>query len=556
MLGTAPFALGFANGAAGLCRNGLGSRAAPYDKSYSGGWGYNNQPDGWLTYRPADVSDARGTVAHLDLMLTGGRSPASALRTIAGEYERIFEPDDIKTGEKGVGSWGGTCTCPGSGRLYHVGDIQGSGCSSFACFGGGVSGTTCLRSTGNWSRVQVTCGSPDGTEALKQAQALLMLSSQFHVTNRHFPTAVPRPVDEGVPSQGRPFKAVVVLFLNGGADSFNMLSPHSGCTDAAGSSFDLYAQYKEIRTIMALKQSEMLQIDVPKDHPAPGAQPCSKMGMHPGLKNVHRLWGEGHATWFANTGVMVEPTTKAQFLAKEKKRPVSLFAHNHQVKQTQSVEAGKTMNTKGILGRLLEALSGHGSAGPTADAAFKPYRASSYSLDGLADMVEGEKPPNILTGNDGMSRFKGYADYQQALDAMTQNVSSSIFAETYSATLQASLRESENLGGVLERPEMTPATTFPTTDLGKQFMQAAKVVKARDALQEERQVFFLKMHGYDTHAGPLSSEDHMTIVDDAIAAFEAEMKVEGVWDSTVVVEASEFARTLRANGAGTDHGKG
>jgi uncharacterized protein (DUF1501 family) len=51
-------------------------------------------------------------------------------------------------------------------------------------------------------------------------------------------------------------------------------------------------------------------------------------------------------------------------------------------------------------------------------------------------------------------------------------------------------------------------------------------------------------------------DDQMGTVDDALAAFEEEMKAQNLWDNVVVVTASDFGRTLTSNGYGTDHGWG
>ena len=66
----------------------------------------------------------------------------------------------VRYKESGVGSWGGTCTCP-DGQVYTVGDLEG--CSTLACYGG-VSGVDedgaliCSHATGPGSaKTSVTC---------------------------------------------------------------------------------------------------------------------------------------------------------------------------------------------------------------------------------------------------------------------------------------------------------------------------------------------------------------------------------------------------------------
>ena len=58
---------------------------------------------------------------------------------------------------------------------------------------------------------------------LQQALKLFLISSSFHSTNLDQSTGVVRRKSAPQVSRGRPFKALVVLFLHGGSDSFNML---------------------------------------------------------------------------------------------------------------------------------------------------------------------------------------------------------------------------------------------------------------------------------------------------------------------------------------------
>ena len=93
--------------------------------------------------------------------------------------------------------------------------------------------------------------------------------------------------------------------------------------------------------------------------------------------------------------------------------------------------------------------------------------------------------------------------------------------------------------------------------MGKSLFQVSKVVKAQSLLGGERDVFYVQIGGFDSHKDVAATlDERFTEIDDAIAAFETEMKDIGVWDGTVILSASEFGRTLRSNGVGTDHAWG
>ena len=70
----------------------------------------------------------------------------------------------------------------------------------------------------------------------------------------------------------------------------------------------------------------------------------------------------------------------------------------------------------------------------------------------------------------------------------------------------------------------------------------------------QRDVFYVSYGGWDTHASLTTPGDQFAIIDEALDSFKKEMKEQGVWENVVVLTASEFGRTLRSNGAGTDHG--
>ena len=75
-------------------------------------------------------------------------------------------------------------------------------------------------------------------EALAVALQLVATLGEFHTSAANvLDTEAPRtPAEPEVEFQGREYKAVIVLYLQGGADSYNMLVPHSGCDVGAATS--------------------------------------------------------------------------------------------------------------------------------------------------------------------------------------------------------------------------------------------------------------------------------------------------------------------------------
>jgi len=93
-----------------------------------------------------------------------------------------------------------------------------------------------------------------------------------------------------------------------------------------------------------------------------------------------------------------------------------------------------------------------------------------------------------------------------------------------------------------------------STGLAKQFMQVARLIATRAARKAERDFFYVRIGGFDTHDNNNEIlEEKFTEISDALEGFVAELKGQDIFDSTVVVTSSEFGRTLTSNGLGTDH---
>ncbi|MGL5002385.1 MAG: DUF1501 domain-containing protein, partial [Casimicrobium sp.] len=118
------------------------------------------------------------------------------------------------------------------------------------------------------------------------------------------------------------------------------------------------------------------------------------------------------------------------------------------------------------------------------------------------------------------------------------------------------------------RPDPTTAAPTFVNSLSAQLHSVAAMIAARSALGVRRQIFFVELGGFDTHGGQFGSVngaksllagDHfdlLTDVDEALAQFYSATVKMGVADQVTTMTMSDFGRTMKSNGEGSDHGWG
>ena len=369
---------------------------------------------------------------------------------------------------------------------------------------------------------------PTEADLLPDLIKLFTFSSEYATTNQNVLRDQPRPSLPEIPTQNRPYKAIVVIFLEGGADSFNMLIPHSGCVR------DLYAEYAEIRSNIALPLENILPMEL---HPESPPQACSTYGTHPALSKVKELWDAGQASWFANIGTLIQPITRSDFLRGV--RPGGLFGHDTQQREAQSVHA-QNKGASGVLGRIVDALTAQDN----------PYRSKVYSMYGIRKLVEGDVPPTVIGGS-GVVRFSQYDKLGSVLHEITGRQSESMFADTYASILEDSLLSTERLGAQMA------AINLQGDYSGNTGMQhIARVMSLDHSVHEsERDVFMIGIRTFDAHQNQAHMDINMLLgrVNSDLRALHTDLVALDLWDATTIVSISDFGRTITSNGIGTDH---
>src|SRR5208282_2174860 len=117
------------------------------------------------------------------------------------------------------------------------------------------------------------------------------------------------------------YKALVCIFLQGGNDSNNLIIP------TLQSQYNNYAQ---IRTpVLAIPQNAILPVtSLDGDG--------NTYGLHPSCPELQTLFGEGKLAFLFNTGTLVYPITRAQYLSGSAAMPPQLFSHADQQTQWQT----------------------------------------------------------------------------------------------------------------------------------------------------------------------------------------------------------------------------
>ena len=120
------------------------------------------------------------------------------------------------------------------------------------------------------------------------------------------------------------YKALVCVFLYGGNDSANSLTPYDAAT---------YEAYRSHRPSLAHARSALAPTLLIPGTPLPGGV---QYALAPTLAPLLPIFNAGKMAPLLNVGTLIEPVTKAQYVAGSARLPPKLFSHNDQSSFWQS----------------------------------------------------------------------------------------------------------------------------------------------------------------------------------------------------------------------------
>jgi uncharacterized protein (DUF1501 family) len=363
------------------------------------------------------------------------------------------------------------------------------------------------------------------------------------------------------PDAAADYKALVCIFLNGGSDCNNMVIP-----------FDDFASYNSVRggSGLGLLQSQIQNTKITPSNTSgvayafhPNLSPeANNAGVAPGLL---KPWTDGKLAVLCNVGSLVRPITRANYIANIG-RPYQLFSHSDQVNQ-QMTSIANTTGQSGWGGRIADRTNGLN--GPVALPMNISLAGTSLFSSGILSrqLAIGAAPTTLanllnLTWNGpaAANPFSNGSSFRTLLgfDQGATLVKASTDTTSAALTADAALNAAGN-------PALT--AVFPTTTLGNQLAQIAKLMKIKSTLgfANGRQIFFCSLGGFDTHTNETGSDPTnpgngqgqsgiqgalLAQLSQAMRAFYDEMLAQGLSNNVTTFTLSDFGRTFQPSGSG------
>lgn len=392
------------------------------------------------------------------------------------------------------------------------------------------------------------------------ALGMVSLATQMHHLGAMSAMAQ-RVLDDQANSPDAGYKALVLLYFQGGNDGNNMIIPNHG--DATISNYTAYSAARNNQGL-ALTQTQLAatQINVPRLgnlayalHPNMGSQ--TQNGTTIVNNGIHELWGLGKLAAVVNVGNLVRPLTKAQYQSSSFAKPYQLFSHSDQVTQSQTANA-KTQAFTGWGGRVSDKMTSSDNPGGlipmvTSINGAQLFTAGQTTLP-LAIADANTPLANVLnpagfTGTGGPARLTAFNSLR-TLDR------SSNYVAAASNVTQAAIDANNSLATAQD-----VTTLFPNTGLGRQLKQVARLIKDSTALNVTRQIFYVQVGSFDTHTSQLTGQGNLlTQVSQAMRSFWDELGVQSMQNNVTTFTLSDFCRTFNPAGTGaivgSDHAWG
>ena len=335
------------------------------------------------------------------------------------------------------------------------------------------------------------------------------------------------------------YKAIVCFFLAGGNDSFNMLVPRGNPE---------YDEYAVTRSDLAIAQNELLPI-------TPVTSDGKQYGLNPAMLNLHQLFNTGKLSFINNVGPLIEYTTKATYQNGSSPIPLGLFSHSDQLKncQTGLPHVRTQFGWGGRMADLLNSMNSNEKISMNISlAGTNIFQYGETLVEFAIDPYDGS--PGIVGYDPQATDFDG--SRTEGIDLLLGADHADMYKKQYTDILKRSLEGSLEFRAAMSQIGNLN-TFFSDNRISQSFKRITEVIMAREILGFKRQIFFVRMGGWDMHGELIDShERNLTVVDNALSEFVSGLEEIGMFDAVTTFTISDFGRTLTSNGNGSDHAWG
>ena len=376
------------------------------------------------------------------------------------------------------------------------------------------------------------------------------------------------------------YKALVVVLQHGGNDSINMLIP-SGTDVKKG-----YNNYASIRTSLAVSNNDLTagliqtagKLDLTTNPYAQNgniSEAYTKgfykhanidgLATHGLMPEFANLVNDGKVAMVANTGTLIQPTSKAQMGSVPV--PPYLFAHNNQRKLIFNGSSSQ-LNREGWAGLLADEWSNVNAGN---------IYGVNISLSGVTHLFEGASTDALILTSSGPIGYSSSIKrniYDNWLNITQTEKHEKLYnnMRKHSFSVQDTLVADWNnaytftatnaYGGELFSLPTKATLDFASGDrvkdsLLKQLKAVAKLAEIGKRTGLKRQVFYVVQGGYDTHANQV--QNHSGLLRElsmALGDFQLALGELGMENEVTTFNLSDFGRSIGNNGDGTDHAWG
>jgi|GEM_PF-760398 len=397
------------------------------------------------------------------------------------------------------------------------------------------------------------------------------------------------------------YKAIVCLELNGGSDSFNMLTPRD--STQTNSHYDTYLNSRgglyTTGSGVAYDFNDLLPINSSSSGANGATVTDGDYGLNPEFYDrphnngstptpgIQSLYDQGELAFLANVGTLSEPLTKTEFLNDLKAVPQGVGSHSDQRKLWNV--AGPYERDLGWGGNTIGEILNNGSDNQVFPPCISIAGNNLFQTGQVANNNEPITPYIINSGGATPLRFFSGSDPKNLAYLDVYNASySSILAREYKNSF-TSARDFANVfndllsqgagstaagdgWGRINTPYQSNGVFDPVNNryptarstvggldlensLLNQLQMVARLIKISrnpDAgINATRQVYFVSLPGFDTHAAQMTSEGFfklMANLSQATGYFSEAMKEIGAENEVTLFTSSEFGRKLAPNG--------